>query len=64
MSNYASPTVTLVGSKAAYVGGCIPTFGVKQALYSLIFTQILWCLTFLKFASILHLSTITLVPPS
>jgi hypothetical protein len=39
--NYASTTVTLVGSKAAYVGRCKPTFGVKQVLYSLILTQTL-----------------------
>lgn len=62
--NYAPPAFTLVGSKAAYIGRSIPTFGVKQSLYSLIFTKILWYLPFLKFASILHLSTFTLVPPS
>jgi hypothetical protein len=27
--NYATPAFTLVGSKAAYVGRCIPTFGTK-----------------------------------
>ena len=62
--NYASPACTLMGSKVAYVGRCIPTFGVKQALYSLTSTKIIWCLPFLRFASILHLSTFTLVPPS
>jgi hypothetical protein len=62
--NYASPAFTLVESSSTHRPSGQPIFNGQTGFYSLIFTQFLWCLPFLRFASVLHFTIFTLLPLS